>query len=521
MRTSFLGYETGLRALQAHQLALETTGHNLANANVAGYSRQTIRMEATTPYAFSTMSKVYGPGMIGTGVQVTDIQAARDLFLNAQVCDETSTIGYWETHQDVLQEIEVILGEPQGTGLRSVIDQFWGAWQNVANDPSSSQYRQMLIQSGNELSDAFQTVYSQMTSLRENLQTTASSKIVAANAMFRQIADLNRQISSVVGAGDNPNDLMDTRNRLVEQLSQLMEVETRVDSRGIMDVTVAGHQAVSGFQYDELMVNPRPTTAAAGGSDPSTPHVELPAEQPMVIYWRNTTQFDDPTQPTAVVKADPLAALHGELGAGLEAANDVIQGYMNDIETMAQELVYHINEQHRAGYGSDGVTGRDFFADYASMGATTSCAASMKVVVTDEQQIAAAGVAPVPPATTPLASDGGNAKKITDLFNLTMVGDSVDGSGNPIGGTRLSDFFRGVIGRLGVATQESERMAENERALLTQVEKQRATATGVSTDEELVNMIKFQQGYNAAARLVTTIDEMVDTIINRMGLVGR
>lgn len=515
MRTSFLGYETGRRALQAQQLALEVTGHNIANANVKGYSRQLVRVEATTPYALPTMSKLSTAGMVGTGVEVTDIRAVRDFFLDAQVRSETANIGYWETRQGVLEEIEVILGEPQGTGLSNSINQFSTAWQNVAANPSSEQFRQVLIQAGNAMADAFGSAYNQLASLKSNLRTTTSAKIVEANAIFRQVADLNRQIAGVTGVGDSPNDLIDTRNRLTEQLSRLMEIDTRVDARGVMTINVAGHTAVNGFDYDELMIDP-PAGASIPATDVTAPHVALPDEMPLTVYWRKTSQLDDPTAPTAVIVADPLRVQFGEIGSALMASNETVQDFMNKVEIMAQEIVHHVNQQHEAGWGMDGVTGRTFFSDYASLGVSTSCAASMQVTIADGKQVAAAAVAPVPPATLPLPGDGGNADLIVDLFEGGIVGDAPAAVG-----TRLADFFRGIVGRLGVATQESERMAENERTLLTQIDNQRAAATGVSTDEELINMVKFQQGYNAAARIITTVDEMIDTIINRMGLVGR
>lgn len=530
MRTSFLGYETGRRALQANQLALEVTGHNISNANAAGYSRQTLRMEATTPYAMPTMSKVYGAGMVGTGVEVTDIQAVRDFFLDAQVRNETGNIGYWETRQNVLQEVEVIFGEPQGTGIRSIMDKFWSAWQDVAANPGDGQYRQVLIQSGQELADTFRTVYTQLSSLQQNLTDSVGSKISEANAIFRQIADLNREISSVVGVGDNPNDLMDTRNRLTEQLSRLMDIDAQVDSRGIMNISVGGHMAVSGFNSDELMVDPQSATTVAGGG---VGDVTLSDTKPFTVYWRNTSDIDSSGASPVLNEADPLVTERGELGAYLDAANSVVQGYMNDVETMAQEIVHHVNETHRQGYGLDGSTNLNFFTNYDALNADTSCAASMQVLIDDPDQVAAAAAAPANPGDPPLPGDGDNADAIATLFtDQGIIGDvfdhtaDPDGDGTPEGqlikaGGMLDDFFRGMIGGLGVAAQESETMTENQSALLTQIENQRTAYSGVSTDEELVNLIKYQQGYNAASRLITTIDEMVDTIINKMGLVGR
>lgn len=494
MRTTFLGYETGRRALQANQLALEVTGHNISNANAAGYSRQTLRMEATTPYAMPTMSKVYGAGMVGTGVQVTDIRAVRDFFLDAQVRNETSNIGYWGTRQDILQEVEVIFSEPQETGLRSVVDQFWSAWQDVAAHPSQEQYRQVLVQKGQELSDTFKTVFNQIRDLRTNTRRTIDSKIVEANAIFGQIADLNQQIARVLGVGDNPNDLMDTRTRLTEQLSRLMDVDVQVDKNGIMDVTVDGHMAVSGFNFDTLV--------------PGTEAIDTTVDNSHYLpVWKNTGQ--------------PLTTQRGELGSYIDANRTLFDSYQAKVENLAQTIIDTVNQQHRQGYNLSSTAGEfstpfDFFIQTPG----TFAAASIQVdsaIVANPWRIAAADPAtgtdalgnPIP--VTPPPGDGANARKIADLLS----------EGTIIGGSRIDDFFRGMIGDLGVATQESERLAENQNLLLTQVENQRTALTGVSTDEEMINLIKYQQGYNAAARLITTIDEMVDTIINRMGLVGR
>lgn len=487
MRTTFLGYETGRRALQAQQLALEVTGHNIANANAPGYSRQTIRMEATAPYAMPTMSKISGAGMVGTGVQVTDIRAVRDFFLDAQVRNETANIGYWETRQDLLQEVEVIFSEPQEVGLRSVIDQFWSAWQDVAANPSQEQYRQVLVQKGQELADTFRTVFNQLRDLRTNIRRTIDSKLVEANAIFGQIADLNRQISRVLAVGDNPNDLMDTRNRLTEQLARLMDVDAQVDQNGIMTIVVAGHTAVNGFDHDTLVP----------GAEATDTTVDNSLYRPV---WQSTGQA--------------FAAERGELGAYINANTELFNSYQNKIETLAQTIIAAVNGRHQQGYNlsSDFAKQYDFFTQVQGTFAAASIAVHPDIVA-DPWRIAAAEAAtdaagnPVPPPP----GDGANARKIADTLSEAPL----------VGGSRIDDYFRGIIGELGVATQESERLAENQNLLLTQVQNQRTSLTGVSTDEELINLVKYQQGYNAAARLITTIDEMVDTIINRMGLVGR
>lgn len=487
MRTSFLGYETGRRALQAQQLALEITGHNIANANAPGYSRQTLRMEATAPYAMPTMSKISGAGMVGTGVQVTDIRAVRDFFLDAQIRNETANIGYWETRQDLLQEVEVIFSEPQEVGLRSVIDQFWSAWQDVAANPSQEQYRQVLVQKGQELADTFRTVFNQLRDLRTNIRRTIDSKLVEANAIFGQIADLNRQISRVLAVGDNPNDLMDTRNRLTEQLARLMDVDTQVDQNGIMTIVVAGHTAVSGFEHDTLIP----------GAEATDTTVDNSLYRPV---WQSTGQV--------------LAAERGELGAYVNANTELFNSYQSKIEALAQTIINTVNAQHRQGYNltTDFSTPHDFFTQVPGTFAAASIAVDPDIAANPWLIAAAdpatdAGGNPVAPPP----GDGANARKIADLLSEAPL----------IGGSRIDDFFRGIIGELGVSAQESERLAENQNLLLTQVENQRTSLTGVSIDEELINLVKYQQGYNAAARLITTIDEMVDTIINRMGLVGR
>ncbi|MGE5560004.1 MAG: flagellar hook-associated protein FlgK [Chloroflexota bacterium] len=490
MRTSFLGYEIGRRSLQAHQLALAVTGHNIANASTNGYSRQVLRMQATSPYTMPTMSKVYGAGMIGTGVQVTDIRAVRDYFLDAQVRNETANIGYWEAQQDILSEVEVIFAEPQEVGLRSVIDQFWSAWEKVAANPSQTQYRQTLVQRGQELSDTFRTVFNQLRDLRQNLRETIASKTVEANALLRQIADLNRQIVRVTGAGDNPNDLMDERTRLTEQLARLVNVETHVESNGSMNVIVNGHAAVSGFAYDQLVTDD--TTLDTG---------------PFVPRWQNTGD-----QLNLAGGGIGQSIGSGELGAYVDANNRLVKGYQDDVEALAQSIVLGVNAQHAVGYGLGGETGLDFFHEATAV--ETYFAASIRVedaIINNPSLIAAADAPPIPPETEPPPGAGANAREIARLVQ----------SGITVGGATIDDFFRGLIGGLGVASQAAERQAENQKLLLSQIENQRTAAVGVSTDEEMINLIKFQQGYNAAARLITTFDEMVDTIINRMGLVGR
>ncbi|MHB1167158.1 MAG: flagellar hook-associated protein FlgK [Carboxydocellales bacterium] len=471
MRSTFFGLEIGRTALQAQQRALDVTGHNIANANTPGYTRQDAVTSATTPYAMPGLNKPNTPGQVGTGVQVDEIRRLRDSFIDTQIRTEAKTTGFWASNQDALKKLEVIFNEPSDAGLRTVMDQFWSGLQELSKNPESKSVRAVVSQRGIALADTFNHIDRQLTELQVDTDSNIRIKISEINNSANQVAQLNNQIILIESTGDKANDLRDKRDLLVDQLSKIVNLSTTEEKNGSLTLAISGRVLVSGKNnYAIQAVNTPPNGYAA-------------------IQWAadNTN---------VLIQSGTLKGL-------LDVRDITVNNYIGYINTLAGTLATQTNAIHRNGRTLNGVgtSNIDFFEP--EPGATAKNISVSAAVLTSENNIAAAIQDGAP-------GDGSNALAMAQLKHS-----------NILAGGSLDDYFRGIIGKLGVDSQEATRMVDNQGILEAELQNRRQTLSGVNLDEEMTNMIRFQHGYNAAARVVTVMDEMLDVIVNRLGTVGR
>ncbi|MGI6185272.1 MAG: flagellar hook-associated protein FlgK, partial [Brevibacillus sp.] len=225
MRSTFHGLEVSKRGLIAQQAALNTTGHNIANANTEGYTRQRVNMVATTgiPYVGLNMSRE--AGLLGTGVMVSDIQRLREDFLDLQFRNENKILGYWDERVDALAKIEAILQEPSETGLQKVMDQMWQAWQDLSKDPINPSTRAVVRERSIAVAETFANLYKQLQQIQQDMDHVIGVKALEVNSLAQQIAAVNKMINDVVPHGYVPNDLYDQRDVLIDKLSKLVPVK--------------------------------------------------------------------------------------------------------------------------------------------------------------------------------------------------------------------------------------------------------------------------------------------------------
>lgn len=467
MVSTFFGLEIGRKALQAQTTALDVTGHNIANANTEGYTRQRAIMTTPTPFAYPSVNKPIGAGQLGTGVNVEEVKRLRDSFVDSQIRKESSVTGYWENRKNTLDKLEVIINEPSESGLRTVLDQFWQSFQTLSTRPEDRSVRATVAQRGMAVADTFQHMDKQLVDLQADLNQSVDIKVKEVNNIASQIASLNEQIVSVEASADNANDLRDKRDLLVDQLAKIIDVSVIEDQYGSVSIAIGSRSLVSGKNTTQL------TTVIAPLTGFFTPK------------WADGTAVNMNS---------------GEL-QGLIYSRDTITKDMRDqLNELAGNFITEINAQHQAGYGLDGGTGYNFFA---GIDATT---VQVHTDITgDLDHIAAAGALPLAPG------DNSNILLLAALKhdNATM------------GTATFDDYFRGMAAQLGVDGQAAGRMVDNQGLLISQLTTQQQQLSGVSLDEEMTNMIKFQHAYNAASRVITSMDEMLETIISRMGLVGR
>lgn len=489
----FFGIEIGLRALQAQQRALDVVGHNIANANTPGYSRQRLELTASEPYTVPSAMRPGGvPGQVGTGVTEEAVRRFRDTFLDRQYRNENTSYGTWATREQVLGQVEAIFMEPTDNGLRATIDKFWQAVQDLANDPDGSSARSLVRQRAVEFTSTLSHMYKQIADLRDNTTSDMGAKIKEINTAVEQIASLNRQISQAMAVGDSPNDLMDKRDLLVDNLTKLVDAREVLQPNGILNVYIGGVPAVEGFDAHHLKLETEQVTAP--------------------VIWDHLNR--------------PAAVNGGDLGALIGLRDNDLTNYMDQLDWIAYQFGTAFNAQHRQGFDLNSNPGGDFFdglpvgtppdpfAEHVGAASRITVSAG---IMSDLNLIASASIAPVK------VEDRGNAEKLSDLFRDAKLFPPPDPAATPpyVYTAPLSDYYISVTSRLGVDSQAAQRLADNQELLLKSIDNQRTGVSGVSLDEEMVNMIKYQNAYSAAARIVTTVDEMLDTIINRLGVVGR
>lgn len=253
MRSTWIGLEMGKRSIGAQQYALDITGHNIANANTEGFSRQAPVLETTTPFA-SPQRYAISPGQFGTGVTMNQISRLRDQFMDLQFRNENQALGYWDIKKDVMDKLEGILNEPTDDSMRSVLDQFWESLENLSQNPEADSARSTVVESGQTLCDTIQNMYRQLKELNQDLNANVKTQVEQVNSISKQIADLNDQIQAISITGNQPNDLMDRRDLLIDQLCKIVDVQVNADKNDMVSLITGGRALVRGIYYSDMKV---------------------------------------------------------------------------------------------------------------------------------------------------------------------------------------------------------------------------------------------------------------------------
>jgi flagellar hook-associated protein 1 FlgK len=444
--STFFGLQQSLRGLLAHQRAMDVTGHNITNANTQGYSRQEAIMAAATPYEIEAGLLVDGGGaMLGGGVDIQAFRRIRDGFLDLQFRAQSLRLGEHETTTSGLQQIEDGLSEPGDNGISAQLNKFWSSWSAVANAPENLATRQALVEQAKTLASAVKDLDSRVTLISGQLQAEYAS-ITGPNgdikSMADEIAKINQAIKFAVAGGDQPNDLYDRRDMLLDKLSELGQVSHTDLGNGAIDVKF-GDAAVS-LVNDGTVTWPQTLTAPGG----------------------------------------KLGALIDLTKPLLPAPGGTLENYRADLNAFAKQLADDVNSLHNGG------TGTDFF----TYGAAGTEAASLTVNV----------------AATGVRTATGTAAGANDIAIALAK----------LRGTGADQKYQALVARIGGDVRNNERLEANAKVLTGAIDDRRQSTSGVSMDEEMSNLIRYQRGYQASARAMNSVDEMLDQLINRTGRVG-
>jgi flagellar hook-associated protein 1 len=458
------------RAMQAQMTGVDVTGQNLANVSTTGYTRQTVDIE-TSPDISTRI------GDEGTGANVVAIQQAVNSMLNGQIVTQQSSSGYWSAQQSALQSLQTNLNEflngtastssnstdsTSDTGLAGQLSSLFNDFQAVATSPTSISARQELISQAQTLASTFNQVDSQFGATRTSLNSSVTNGVSTANQLLAGIAQLNGQISSAEFSGGTPNDLLDEQQQDLQNLAQLTNIQTSTGSNGAVDVSIGGQSLVSG---DKVLDTLQTYDASGNGSG-------------QLLVQTATGGVD-------------LTLTGGSIQGTIDTRDGELTTMQNSINTLASSLITQVNSVNSGGFSLTGTTGTDFFT-----GTNASNISVNQSLVNDPSLVQASGSATA-------SGDNSVALKLADLASGTQ---------SNLGGQTFGDSYGETVAALGDALSNANTQVTNQSAVSTMLSTQQSSVSGVNIDQEMTNLMGFQRAYEASAELVTTVNQMMETV---------
>lgn len=468
MGSLFASLDIGRKSLQAHQLALQVTSNNMSNINTPGYSRQ----HAVFQTDFSVQTAA---GLIGSGVTVKNIESARDQFIELRVVEETQHASEQEAMFNALDQIQRML--PSGTGgLQEGISRFFNSFSTLANNPESSALRNAVLSAAQNLATSFNGAARQLDEIQSSVNRSIEDAVNKVNILAGNVAMLNQEIIVAEGGGSEAGGLRDQRQEYVKELSALVDVHYYEADDGAFYVSVAaGHSLVSGNTS-------QPLSAVPVGIEG---HFEVRSGANNI---------------TSLISG-------GEIAGFVEIRDQKIPTYLGDLDTLADTIINQVNTQHGLGTDLLGNAGVDFFnptpapAPPPVLPAGAARNFSVNAALVADARLVAAG-------QSGEAGDNANALALAGLATAKTLN----------GGTEsFSEAFASLQFRVGTDTQGAKRTLDAQSAVLTQLQNQRDSVSGVSLDEEALDLVRFQRAYQAATKFISTVDQLTGDLIAAFG----
>lgn len=590
MSSTFGGLETAKSGLSVAMANLNVTGHNIANVNTAGYTRQRLLTSAKDPAESTYLISQFYNKQIGQGVEIIEIQQIRSSYLDQQYRDLNSSYSYSENRTQALTYLEGLYNElDEESGLTSSIENYFSSLNTFSSDTSSEEYRTNVQQQALSMTQTFNNVYQEMVDLWNDQNDSISTTAQEINAIAEKLTQLNDSISSYERTGEKANDLRDERNLILDELSGLVNITfgNNVDNPSMTDVRIGGINLVVGTdanlieidsasnhasEIDTLtaeiaQINSDISSGLITAADGQIQIADLASQLENyvdVTLSANTGNADLTDVSFAgvsvvtglnVMNIEDAAAVSlpawielnrnqltldgnglsiedgtltgGQLYASMEmitedgANNSGIPYYMEQLNNLVRNISENINTIHSNGWSyPDGAyvstTGINFFE-------VPTATDALGNVVDDYSQLSAGNFTLSDEVFNSVFNIAGSSEIVSLNGSVTETGNNTIALQlfNDLGNNGYFSDLNSIVGYLAIALDTSESVLDTKEALINSVDTQRTSISGVSLDEETTNLIVFQQTYNACARMVTTIDEMLDTMINNMGLVGR
>jgi flagellar hook-associated protein 1 FlgK len=474
-------FSIGVSALYAQKLALEVTSENISNVNTPGYSKQTAILESGMPNQDSRFP-------VGSGVRVATIRRVHDDFLQKQLVSSNSSAGNYNTQQTAMQRVEQLFNEFSAAGLGTDLTSFFNAWQDLADNPSGQAERQAVLAQGNTLVSDFQRMNNSLNQVKSDANQSLQGLTSDVNDKLKRLALLNDQIHQLEFQGGNANELRDSRDKLIQDLSEKVSVTYMNEPDGTVTVSLPqGATLVTGNQAGSFSLEPDASNSGFFK---------------VLLTGPGSSAGSDVTQ--ILTKAD---GSQGEIGATLQVRDSLVDGFISGLDELAYNLAEQVNSVHGSGYSLSGATGIDFFSPPSTPTPPATYAAgysrSIAMNITNINDIATASSDPTVNGTT---GDNGNALKIAALATRSISMST--------GNSTFSGFYNSLVGKSGVAAQVAEQGAIQSSAGIKQLQEMRDSASGVSLDEEPANLIAYQKSYEGAAKLINVGTDMLDTVLS-------
>jgi flagellar hook-associated protein 1 FlgK len=450
----------GKSAIFASQAAINVAGHNIANVNTPGYTRQEAILRIASPIV-----PVAG-GYLGMGVNVSSIERRYDRFISAQLLGQEQNYGKSSVMDQVLGQVEQVFNDAGGAGLSNSINAFFDAWRTLSSTPEDTGKRMVLISDANTLVSTMKQMESGILGTIREMNGEIGDVAGRVNSIATDIARLNAQIVQVESGGSaKANDLRDARDGLVTELSGLAEIATLEDKNGSLTVTLGMRNLVERETVNRVTTSP----AAAGDIGISLDGVDVTSR-----------------------------ITNGRLG-GLFASREAVEtGPLADLRRLAATLTNEMNMLHRAGVGLDGTTGNDFFTPLSPPLTDADAISNFGVAISDPRKVAAAS------AASALPGDNTNALQIAGLADASVAS---------LGNATFSGYYGGIVADVGKIARNASDLQQFDGNLRSELQNRRESASGVSLDEEATNLIAFQRAYEAGAKIIQITDELLQTVL--------
>jgi len=462
---TFASINSALTAMRYQQVALDVASTNVANVSTDGYVRRRVVGQtlgaASAPAVWSRSTET------SSGVQATRVDRMTDTLLDSRVRREHGRQSYLDSVAAALSRIETGLAEPGSSGVAAALADFRSTLADLGNAPGSDAARSQALSAAATVVDAINLQSAHLGDEASDQRSHLLTSVVEINSVASELASTNRTIAAALGGGSDTTTLMDERDALALRLAELTGAKASVQDDGSMYVELNGQPLVSGYSAARLTVT--------GGVAPDGSATGGPVSFAL-----------DPDTTGATTAL--TGALGGDLGATVEVLDNALPSYIAGLTSVARDLADHVNAQHALGFDATGTAGGKLF-DYDP----ADVLGTLTVAITDPAKLAVSAIA------------GGGR----DGNNAAALATAVD----------VDDQYQRLVNGFGSSVASAEQLAKNQQALTDQVDSAREQMAGVSLDEETVNMITAQRAYEAAARVMTTLDSVLDTLINRTGLV--